>query len=90
MIGSYKVPIWCIVPKDGSDAWIVIQKRGQFGNDPRMFTEKKWKDYVKYFGEPDKEYWIGLENMSQLTAHSGDWVLDVSLWCYKSSIYLKK
>lgn len=48
------------------DGWTVIQSRGQFGN-PKDYFLRKWDAYVKGFGEPGKEHWIGLNNIYALT-----------------------
>ena len=34
--------------------WILIQRRGQYGNPPDFFSSKLWDDYVQGFGEPTK------------------------------------
>ena len=39
------------VPPTG---WILIQRRGQYGNPPDFFSSKLWDDYVQGFGEPTK------------------------------------
>ena len=34
--------------------WILIQRRGQYGNPPDFFSSKLWDDYEQGFGEPEK------------------------------------
>ena len=34
--------------------WILMQKRGQYGNPPDYFSSKLWVDYEQGFGEPSQ------------------------------------
>ena len=60
-IAGEKVPVWCT-----RDGFTVIQARGQFANPKDMFY-KLWDEYVKGFGTPGKEFWLGLNNMYFMT-----------------------
>ena len=44
--------------------WVVFQKRK---NGEVNFT-RGWEDYVRGFGDPEWEYWLGLERIHCLTA----------------------
>ena len=46
--------------------WTVIQRRGDFGNDENYFSRNQ-SEYKNGFGEPKKEFWIGLEALHLLT-----------------------
>ena len=46
------------------DDWILIQRRV---DDTVEFFSTIWSDYVTGFGEPHGNYWMGLEQMHQLT-----------------------
>jgi len=54
-------PVFC-----KADGWTVIQSRGQFGN-PKEYFAKTWAEYVSGFGEPEKEFWLGLERIYEIT-----------------------
>ena len=47
--------------------WVVVQQRGQFGN-PADYFARSMSDYVGGFGDPNKEFWLGLDKLRQLTA----------------------
>ena len=55
----------------------VIQRRGDYG-EPRENFYRDWADYKRGFGDPDKEFWLGNEEIHQLTK-SGDMKLRVEL-----------
>merc|ERR1712241_148589 len=46
--------------------WVVVQQRGPFGN-PENYFGRSMADYVRGFGDPNKEFWLGLDKLSQLT-----------------------
>merc|ERR1712142_1447546 len=56
--------------------WVVIQRRGQYGNEADYFT-KTMDKYVAGFADND-ESWLGLEEMARMT-ESGTWELQVEL-----------
>ena len=56
-----------------SQGWKVIQSRGQFGN-PEDYFWRTWAEYKEPFGEPGREFWIGLENMHGLTKNTDYWL----------------
>merc|ERR1719436_1408668 len=62
-----------------------ILKRGQFGN-PTNFFAKPWSEYARGFGDPNKEFWLGLTKMAELTA-TGQWELEVVLTAYNGTTY---
>ncbi|KAF4118008.1 hypothetical protein G5714_000059 [Onychostoma macrolepis] len=63
------VPVWvyCQMISDGNDedkgGWTVIQRR----MDGSVNFYRPWDQYKKGFGNVESEYWLGLENMYQLT-----------------------
>ena len=59
------VSVFCDMTTDGG-GWTVFQKRV----DGTVDFYRVWDDYVKGFGDPDTNYWLGLEVIHQLT--SGD------------------
>ncbi len=59
------------------DGWTVIQSRGQFGN-PGDYFLRGWDSYVKGFGVPGKEHWLGLNNIHDLT-QSKDYQLRITM-----------
>jgi len=73
-------------PVEECKEWVVIQKRGQYGNPKDYFSLKLWTDYKEGFGDPDGELWLGLEPVSQLTSE-GTWELRVDLEDFQGSSY---
>ena len=43
-----------------------IQQRGQYGNSDDYFS-RKFVEYVKGFGDPNKEFWLGLDKIARIT-----------------------
>ena len=57
--------------------WIVIQRRS--ANFERVNFTRNWEDYVNGFGDLDGEFWIGLNNIYQLT-NQQEVELQISVW----------
>ena len=55
----------------------VIQRRGDYG-EPRENFNRDWADYKRGFGNLSQEFWLGNDNIHQLTK-SGDKKLRVEL-----------
>ena len=55
----------------------IIQRRGDYG-EPREDFNRDWNDYKRGFGSPIREFWLGNDNIHQLTK-SGDMKLRVEL-----------
>ncbi|XP_019514952.1 PREDICTED: angiopoietin-related protein 6 isoform X1 [Hipposideros armiger] len=72
-LGRHMVLAWCEQQLEGG-GWTVIQRR-QDGS-VNFFTT--WQHYKVGFGQPDGEYWLGLEPVHQLTSR-GDHELLVLL-----------
>ncbi|KAF4118006.1 microfibril-associated glycoprotein 4-like [Onychostoma macrolepis] len=74
------VPVWvyCQMISDMNDkdkgGWTVIQRR----MDGSINFYQPWKEYKTGFGTTEGEYWLGLENMYQLT-HNRKYMLRVDL-----------
>ena len=70
-----KIYIRCDMETDGG-GWIIIQRR--IANGTVNFT-RNWEDYVNGFGDLDGEFWIGLNNIYQLT-NQQEVELQISVW----------
>ena len=46
--------------------WILFQQRGQYGN-PADYFVRSMSEYVEGFGNPSKEFWLGLDKLVSLT-----------------------
>lgn len=55
----------------------VIQRRGNYG-EPRESFNRNWEDYKYGFGAPEKEFWMGNENIHMLT-RSNDYELRIEM-----------
>ncbi|XDV16676.1 hypothetical protein PO909_016278 [Leuciscus waleckii] len=66
---AWDIPFWvyCHMISDGKDedngGWTVIQRR----MDGSVNFYRPWNQYKRGFGNVEGEYWLGLENMYQLT-----------------------
>ncbi|KAK2909538.1 hypothetical protein Q8A67_005375 [Cirrhinus molitorella] len=73
-------PVWvyCEMVSDGKDEdkgqWTVIQRR----MDGSVNFYRTWNQYKRGFGNVEGEYWLGLENMYQLT-RKNKYILRVDL-----------
>ncbi|XP_051760748.1 microfibril-associated glycoprotein 4-like isoform X2 [Ctenopharyngodon idella] len=65
--GDTPVWVYCDMISGGKDedngGWTVIQRR----MDGSINFYQPWKEYKRGFGTTEGEYWLGLENMYQLT-----------------------
>ncbi|XP_040462366.1 tenascin isoform X1 [Falco naumanni] len=65
--------VFCDMGEDGG-GWIVFLRRQNGKED----FYKNWKTYVAGFGDPQDEFWIGLENLHKITSQ-GQYELRVDL-----------
>ncbi|KAK9981833.1 hypothetical protein ABG768_001357 [Culter alburnus] len=65
--GGFPVWVYCDMISDGKDedkgGWTVFQRR----MDGSVNFYRPWNQYKRGFGSVESEYWLGLENMYQLT-----------------------
>ena len=60
------------------NTWTTILRRRNYGNPPDYFANMNYNDFVSGFGDPMKEFWIGLRALQSMTS-SGNWMLHVEL-----------
>ncbi|XP_049548271.1 microfibril-associated glycoprotein 4-like [Anopheles darlingi] len=60
---SEPFPVWCEQTKFGG-GWIVFQRR----YDGSLDFYRNWDEYREGFGDVQKEFWLGLEKLHQLTS----------------------
>ncbi|XP_071881422.1 tenascin isoform X4 [Anas platyrhynchos] len=65
--------VFCDMAEDGG-GWIVFLRRQNGKED----FYKNWKSYATGFGDPNDEFWIGLENLHKITSQ-GQYELRVDL-----------
>uniref|UniRef100_A0A8C5JAV1 Tenascin C n=1 Tax=Junco hyemalis TaxID=40217 RepID=A0A8C5JAV1_JUNHY len=65
--------VFCDMGEDGG-GWIVFLRRQNGKQD----FYKNWNTYVAGFGDPNEEFWIGLENLHKITSQ-GQYELRVDL-----------
>ncbi|XP_067309566.1 tenascin-N [Pseudorasbora parva] len=59
---SRSIQVYCDMTTDGG-GWIVLQRR----NTGKLDFMKRWREYIKGFGELKEEFWLGLEKIHELT-----------------------
>ncbi|XP_009294451.1 microfibril-associated glycoprotein 4-like [Danio rerio] len=67
--GNIPASVYCQMISDGKDeengGWTVFQRR----MDGSVSFYRLWEEYKRGFGNVEGEYWLGLENLYQLTQH---------------------
>ena len=61
-----------------STTWTTILRRRDYGNPRDYFSMRTYDEFVSGFGDPLKEFWIGLRALQSITS-SGNWMLFVEL-----------
>ena len=58
---------------------MVVQRRGQHGN-PQDYFSRGMADYVRGFGDPSAEFWLGLDKMLLLTKNGAELRIDLETY----------
>ncbi|XP_042860774.1 angiopoietin-related protein 6-like [Penaeus japonicus] len=56
--------VWCDQETDGGGWTVMLRRQAQ---PSQLDFRQNWRTYASGFGDPDGEYWIGLETLHQLT-----------------------
>ncbi|KAF8773165.1 Techylectin-5A like protein [Argiope bruennichi] len=65
VINDRPIDVFCDMETDGG-GWIVLQRRGNF-NRPNDYFFKDWASYKIGFGDIEKDFWLGNDNIFALT-----------------------
>lgn len=68
--------VYCDMETSGG-GWTLMQRRDDYG-EPRESFNRDWTDYKYGFGNPNREVWLGNENVHLLTRHD-DYELRVEM-----------
>ncbi|XP_054715950.1 LOW QUALITY PROTEIN: techylectin-5A-like [Uloborus diversus] len=58
--------VYCDMETDGG-GWTVIQRRGNFSRFSKDYFYKNWTNYKMGFGNIEKDFWLGNDNIFALT-----------------------
>ncbi|KAL6089095.1 hypothetical protein STEG23_029009 [Scotinomys teguina] len=78
---SQALEVYCDMTSDGG-GWIVFLRR----KNGREDFYRNWKAYAAGFGDRREEFWLGLDNLSKITAQ-GDYELRVDLQDHGESAF---
>jgi len=56
--------------------WVIFQRRGQY-NNPEDYFARDLGDYVSGFGDPSKEFWLGLDKLVSLTSEGAELLVEL-------------
>jgi len=56
--------------------WVKFQQRGQYKN-PQYYFAREMKDYETGFGDPSKEFWLGLDKLISLTKNGAELLVEL-------------
>jgi len=56
--------------------WVKFQQRGQYKN-PQYYFAREMKEYVDGFGDPSKEFWLGLDKIVSLTNNGAELLVEL-------------
>ncbi|GBN52785.1 Techylectin-5A, partial [Araneus ventricosus] len=59
------IDVFCDMDTDGG-GWTIIQRRGNFSR-PKDFFFKDWESYKNGFGDVERDFWLGNDNIFALT-----------------------
>ena len=64
--------------------WVKFQQRGQYKN-PQYYFAREMKEYVDGFGDPSKEFWLGLDKLVSLTKNGAELWIEIETFEVKDS-----
>ncbi|CAL1287160.1 unnamed protein product [Larinioides sclopetarius] len=65
IMNGKSLDVFCDMDTDGG-GWTVIQRRGNFGR-PNTYFFKDWSNYKMGFGDIEKDFWLGNDNIYVLS-----------------------
>lgn len=71
---SKPMEVYCDMDTDGG-GWLVFQRR----DTGKLDFMKRWRQYIQGFGNMTEEFWLGLENMYELTNTPTQYELRIDL-----------
>ncbi|XP_065052341.1 fibrinogen C domain-containing protein 1-like [Rhopilema esculentum] len=81
------IKVYCDMETDGG-GWTVIQRRIDGSTD----FQRGWSDYKHGFGNVEKNFWIGLQNMHSFTSPNASTTLRIELkhWLRGDNLFFAK
>ena len=83
-LSAINFPVFCDLTTD-NHSWIVIQRR----NNNSTSFDRTWNEYKRGFGSLTGNFWLGLENVHEITSRKRNAILRIELRLHEDSATIR-